>query len=89
MLMEMLSLRSGSAPRFRSSREWYRQWTDFESHHWMYDAEGLLHLSREASFANPEPRAYLDSAVPASALAVVEHAHLTPDGAGVCVEARR
>jgi len=55
----------------------------------MYDAEGLIHLFREAGFANPAPRAYLDSAIPASALSVVEHADRIQDGAGVCVEARR
>jgi SAM-dependent methyltransferase len=89
MLMEMLSVRPRSAPCFRGPHEWYRRWTDFESHNWMYDAEGLIHLFREAGFPNPEPRAYLDSAIPASALAVVEHADRMQDGAGVCVEARR
>lgn len=80
--MELLSIGLRSAPDLRSLRVWYRRWTDFES-------QGLIHLFREAGFANPRPRAYLDSAIPASALAVVEHADRIQDGAGVCVEARR
>jgi predicted SAM-dependent methyltransferase len=89
MLMEMLSVRPRSALCFRIPREWCRQWTDFESHHWIYDAERLIHLFREAGFANPEPRVYLNIAISASAPAVVEHADRMQDGSGVCVEARR
>ena len=88
MLMERLSVRPRSAPCSHGPREWYRQWTAIESHHWIYGARGVLRLFREAGFANPAPRPFPDSASPTSVLAIVEHADRIQDGAGVWMEAR-
>jgi SAM-dependent methyltransferase len=89
VLMEMLSVRPDARPRGHGPLGWYRRWTDFDSHKWMYDAEGLTYLFRQAGFTDPGSRAYLDSVIPTSALAAVEHADRVQDGAGTCVEARR
>lgn len=89
LLMEMLCLRPGVRPRGRGPLSWYRRWTDFDSHKWMYDAEGLTYLFRQAGFTNPGARAYLDSAIPAGALTAVERPDRVQNGAGICVEARR
>jgi SAM-dependent methyltransferase len=89
VLMEMLSLRPTPPPRGWGLLTWYRRWTDFDSHRWMYDAEGLTYLFRQAGFTDPRPRAYLESAIPASFLTAVERPERVRDGAGVCVEARR
>ena len=67
----------------------YRRRTDFDSHKWMYDADGLVALLRDAGFEDPAPRKHLDSAIPQEALAEVERADRIENGAGVCVEARR
>ncbi len=61
----------------------YRRRTDFDSHKWMYDADGLGALFREAGFADPAPRKHLDSAIPRDALVEVERADRIDNGAGV------
>ena len=89
VLMGMLGVHAPqSAPR-RGLLALYRRWTDFDSHKWMYDAEGLSALFREAGFADPAPRKHLDSAIARDTLAAVERADRADEGAGVCVEARR
>ncbi len=89
LLLEMLSLRPQGAPRRTGLLGWYRGRTDLDLHKWMYDGDGLIALFREAGFATPAVRPYLDSAIPAAALGAVERADRVENGAGVCVEARR
>jgi hypothetical protein len=89
LLMKRLSLRPSDAPRRRGLLAWYRRRTDLDSHKWMYDAEGLAYLFRQAGFSDARPLGHLDSAIPRSALAVVEYAERVENGAGICVEARR
>ncbi len=87
--MEMLSLHPRCAPPRRGMLAWYRAWTNFTDHKWMYDGEGLASLFREAGFVDPEPRGYLESVIPACELELVEDASRILDGGGVCVEARK
>ena len=89
VLMGLLGVHAPRRAAGRGLLALYRRWTDFDSHKWMYDAEGLLALFREAGFADPAPRKHLDSSIPRDALAAVESAERIDDGAGVCVEARR
>jgi predicted SAM-dependent methyltransferase len=88
LLMGMMLLRP-ERPRGNGVLGFVRQWTDLHEHKWMYDQEGLVALFAEAGFADPAPRAYLDSAIDRDILAQVERADRVCNGAGVCVEARR
>jgi SAM-dependent methyltransferase len=67
----------------------YRRLTDLDQHKWMYDEEGLIALCREAGFARPGSRSYLESDIPHDLLAQVEKKERIVDGAGVCVECRK
>lgn len=88
-LMSMMLMRSRSSPRSGTPLGLYRQLTNFDAHKWMYDAAGLQRLFRDAGFAEPRVRGYLDSAIEHGRLAQVERADRLEDGAGVCVEAIR
>ncbi len=87
MLMEMLVVRQLNAPRLRGPLDWYRCWTSFDEHKWMYDGEGLGKLFLEAGFKNPRECGYLKSVIPAQSLSLVEQASRIEHGAGVCIEA--
>lgn len=89
MLMGLLGVHARKRAPGKGLLGLYRRRTDFDSHKWMYDAEGLVALFREVGFEDPAPRKHLDSAIPREALAAVERADRIDDGAGVCVEARR
>ena len=89
LLMEMLGLRQARAARGGGLLDWYRRWTDLDSHKWMYDLEGLHSMFSEAGFADAKPRGYLDSAIPKERLIAVEAADRVENGAGICVEAIR
>jgi predicted SAM-dependent methyltransferase len=88
LLMGMMLLRPPRS-RGRGLLGLMRRWTDLHEHKWMYDEEGLAALFAEAGFADPSPRAYLESAIDRELLAQVEQADRVCNGAGVCVEARR
>ncbi|MGH8188436.1 MAG: hypothetical protein ACREUC_17905, partial [Steroidobacteraceae bacterium] len=60
-----------------------------DHHKWVYDGDSLCALFREAGFAQPAVRGFLDSDISRERLALVEHADRVCDGAGICVEARR
>jgi SAM-dependent methyltransferase len=87
LLMDMMGLRRRSGYG-NGLLDRYRSWTALDQHKWMYDREGLLSLLREAGFPDPEPREYLESAIPRERLAAVEKRERIVDGAGVCAEAR-
>jgi SAM-dependent methyltransferase len=89
LLMDMLLLRPRELPAGRGPATWLKRAATLHEHKWMYDAEGLRALFKEAGFANAEPRRFLDSALPAAQLQGVEAADRICDGAGVCVEARK
>lgn len=89
VLMGLLGVHAPRRSPGRGLLALYRRRTDFDSHKWMYDADGLVALFREAGFEDPAPRKHLDSAIPRDALAAVEAAGRIENGAGVCVEARR
>jgi len=86
--MNMLGMRARSS-HASGVYGWYRRWSDFDSHKWMYDEEGLLSAFREAGFPAPRPRDYLESDIPKELLTRVEQADRVQNGAGLCVEARR
>ena len=88
LLMDMLSLRQRSS-RASGPLGWYRRWSDFDSHKWMYDVEGLLSVFREAGFADPHACGHLESDIPRELLMRVEQVDRVANGAGICVEARR
>jgi predicted SAM-dependent methyltransferase len=89
VLMSLLLMRPEHAPRRRTVRSIHEAATDLHSHKWMYDAEGLASLVREAGFSDVRACAYLESAIPRDALALVEAADRVCGGAGICVEARK
>ena len=89
VLMGLLGVRPPQRSTGRGLLGLYRRLTDFDTHKWMYDADGLVALFREAGFTDPAPRKHFDSAIPREALAAVEHPDRIDGGAGVCVEARR
>lgn len=89
VLMGLLGVHGRRRAAGRGLLGLYRRLTDFDSHKWMYDADGLVALFREAGFDDGAPRKHLDSAIPRDALAAVEPAERIDNGAGVCVEARR
>jgi len=62
----------------------YNSWKDLHSHKWMYDAESLAALVREAGFTEVCRREYRDSAI--AGIEEVEEASRVLNGAGVCVE---
>lgn len=86
MLMGLLLLRSKTAGRGWGPLRLARRVTDLHEHKWMYDREGLIALFREAGFARPAARAFLDSAIPRPALEQVEQPDRVECGAGICVE---
>jgi SAM-dependent methyltransferase len=87
-LMEALHVRDRGAPG-RGPLGWYRRLTEFSTHKWMYDLEGLVSLLAEAAFTSPQSCAFLESAIPIEQLRGVEQASRVLDGAGICVEARK
>lgn len=89
VLMGLLGVRPPRRNPGKGLLALYRRRTDFDSHKWMYDADGLVALFREAGFEDAAPRKHLDSAIPRDALMVVERIDRIDNGAGVCVEARR
>ncbi len=89
VLMGLLGVRPPQRSAGRGLLGLYRRLTDFDTHKWMYDADGLVALFREAGFTNPSPRKHFDSAIPREALEAVEHPDRIDGGAGVCVEAKR
>jgi SAM-dependent methyltransferase len=89
LLMDLMLLRPRELPAGRGPVGWLKRANTLHEHKWMYDAEGLRAMFVEAGFENPEPRRFLDSAIPASRLRTVEAADRLCDGAGVCVEARK
>jgi hypothetical protein len=89
VLMGLLGVHARQRATGRGLLGLYRRLTGFDTHKWMYDADGLVALFREAGFDDPAPRKPLDSAIPRDALAAVERAERIEGGAGVCVEARR
>lgn len=88
-LMSMMLLRSAQRSKGVSLLAWYRRFTDFDAHKWMYDAAGLMRLFRDADFESPRVCGHLESAIDSSKLAEVEQDDRIGGGAGVCVEARR
>ena len=62
----------------------YTSWKDLHSHKWMYDAESLAAVVREAGFGEVSRREYRDSAI--TGIEEVEEASRVLNGAGVCVE---
>jgi SAM-dependent methyltransferase len=89
LLMGLLLLRPKSSANGGGPIGRLRRHTDLHQHKWMYDREGLVAFFREAGFASPAARGFLDSDIPRTALERVEHRDRVCDGAGVCVEARR
>jgi predicted SAM-dependent methyltransferase len=87
LLMGMMMLRTPDAGEGNRLLRAVRRAADLHEHKWMYDQEGLQAVFAEAGFAQPEPRPYLDSAIPREPLEQVEHADRLCNGAGVCVEA--
>jgi len=88
-LQQALLLHPVEPPRTGALLRWYRQATAFDHHKWVYDGASLCGLFREAGFAAPSVRGFLESDIPADRLAQVEHADRVCGGAGICVEARR
>jgi hypothetical protein len=88
-LQEALLLHPAATPHTGALLGWYRRATAFDHHKWVYDGASLCELFREAGFAAPRVRPYLESDIPRDRLAQVEHADRVCDGAGICVEARR
>jgi hypothetical protein len=88
-LQDALLLHPAAVARTNVLLGWYRRATAFDHHKWVYDGASLCELFREAGFASPRARAYLDSDIPRDRLAQVEQADRVCDGAGICVEARR
>ncbi len=87
LLMGMLAVRPRSSAAGVLGR--VRRWAGLHEHKWMYDRLGLLALFKEAAFAHPVARGFLESEIPRAALSQVELADRVCDGAGVCVEAAR
>jgi SAM-dependent methyltransferase len=88
LLMNLLMLRRRESPRGSGPMRWLVGADGLDTHKWMYDAEGLIAVMREAGFAGAQAKGYLDSAIPRDALERVEAADRVCNGAGVCVEAR-
>jgi hypothetical protein len=84
VLMSLLLVRSETAPRRRGLAS-----PDFHTHKWMYDAQGLTSLVREAGFSDVRCCGYLESAIPREPLQLVEAPDRICGGAGICVEARK
>ena len=89
VLMNMMLLRQPAAQSGRRLTGFLRRSANLHEHKWMYDQEGLLALFREAGFAAPAARQYLESVIPREQLAEVEREDRLCRGAGVCVEAIR
>ncbi len=87
-LMEALHVREREAPG-RGPLAWYRRLTEFSTHKWMYDVEGLIALVAEAGFTSAKSCAFLESAIPIDHLRGVEQESRVLRGAGLCVEARK
>jgi predicted SAM-dependent methyltransferase len=87
-LMEALDMRHREAPA-RGPLAWYRRLTDFSTHKWLYDVEGLVGLFAEGGFRSAKPCAFLESAIPTEHLRAVEQESRLANGAGICVEARK
>ncbi len=87
LLMDLLMLRSRVATRRSGPLGWLIGRDGLNTHKWMYDADGLIAVMREAGFADAKAKDYLDSAIPRDALERVEAADRVCNGAGVCVEA--
>jgi SAM-dependent methyltransferase len=87
LLMGMLAVRPRTAAVGVLGR--MRRFAGLHEHKWMYDRLGLVALFREAGFAQPVARGFLESDIPREALAQVEQADRVCDGAGICVEAAR
>jgi SAM-dependent methyltransferase len=88
-LQESLLLHPPAPPETGRLLAWYRRRTAFDHHKWVYDGASLCALFREAGFAQPAVRQYLESDIPRDRLAQVEHADRVCGGAGLCVEARK
>ncbi len=88
-LQDALLLHPADPPRIGALLGWYRRATAFDHHKWVYDGESLCALFKEAGFAEPAVRGFLDSDIDRERLARVEQADRVCDGAGICVEARR
>lgn len=88
-LQESLLLHPAAPLRPRRLLAWYRRRTAFDHHKWVYDSASLCALFRDAGFAHPAVRQYLESDIPRDRLAQVEHADRVCGGAGMCVEARK
>jgi hypothetical protein len=87
--MGMMMLRAPDARAGNRLLGAIRRAGDLHEHKWMYDQEGLQAVFADAGFAAPQPRQYLESAIPRGALEQVEFADRLCNGAGVCVEATR
>ena len=89
LLMDLLMLRPRTATGRAGPLRWLLHADGLNAHKWMYDADGLTAVMREAGFAGAEAKNYLDSAIPREGLERVEAPDRVCNGAGVCVEARK
>ena len=87
-LMEALHLGGREAPG-RGPLAWYRRLTNFSTHKWLYDIDGLLALFAEGGFTSAVPCVFLESVIPAEHLRAVEQENRLANGTGICVEARK
>jgi predicted SAM-dependent methyltransferase len=79
-----LGFRRQARPTGSMAYRVYTALTDFHSHKWMYDAESLCGLFREAGFAEVGERQVFDSRI--TEIEAIEQASRVENGQGICVE---
>jgi SAM-dependent methyltransferase len=84
-MMEEMLVHDRSPPR--GLRGAYYRFTAFHQHKWMYDADSLMQLFRQAGFTAVRPAGYLDSRI--ERIGEVEDPGRMLDGQGVAVEGIR